>query len=272
MGLQTHRVNSLAKLIEIVKRDTAGWTNDGFAKPWFRGVSDAKYKLLPSIFRYGDLSQKEFDITKKFRLRAPGFGPTPHTDRIDQWLFLMQHHGVPTRLLDWSESLLVAVYFAVSRVKTAQGAKADAAIFAIDPTQLNLAAGMGSECNRANFPNTWAQNSALQTIKIAFGTASDRPIPVFHTPIAIYPSTIHARVGSQKSCFTLHGTLTSEIEAMFEGQPFLEAGYLRKYVLPKSRLAQFSDDLANCGVTHSSVFPDLDGLANELRHEFRFLD
>ncbi len=95
-------IHSVTELVDRVGSDTRDWTRDGFAKPWFRGHTNTSYKLLPSILRDGNEAH-EFNLTKKFRLMAPGYGPTPETGRLDLWLFLMQHHRAPTRLLDWAE-------------------------------------------------------------------------------------------------------------------------------------------------------------------------
>ena len=95
----------------------------------FRGVSDKDFQLIPSIGRNtkegtnGDIDYAERTLIQEFkRLSAPVLDSinTPKSDF--EWLFLAQHYGVPTRLLDWSTNPLVALYFAVEKDDEVDGA------------------------------------------------------------------------------------------------------------------------------------------------------
>ena len=269
--IQCRDIDSIQKLLACVADDTKGWTHDGFAKPWFRGVTDAScHKLLPSILR-GDNKGKEFPLTKKFRLMAPGFGATPDTDRLDQWLFLMQHHRAPTRLLDWTESPLVAAFFATEKAAKKSAVDQDAAVYALDPMALNRESGV-IEKGKAIFPNTWVQSPVLQTIKFAFGTQDElvngKPMPYLELPAAIYPSTVHARMSSQRGCFTLHGRDDRDFESIFSGKLLITEKQLIKYRIPKENVESVFRELSELGITRAALFPDLDGLARELRYSF----
>jgi len=85
----------------------------------FRGVADSNYELIPSIGRYkakDPESHHRFErtILEEFKQRAVRY--MSHDPRGEfEWLFLAQHYGIPTRLLDWTSNPLVAMYFACER-------------------------------------------------------------------------------------------------------------------------------------------------------------
>ncbi len=265
--IKSTTITSISQLLEDIKKDTIEWTHNGFAKPWFRGHTNSQYKLIPSILRNGN-EIFEFEITKKFRLVAPGYSSTPETNRIDQWLFLMQHHELPTRLLDWTESPLVAAFFSTIKAMENKDSKLkDAALYAIDPIALNKLSDIDG------FPVTWTQNQVLQTIKIAYRTQNElvngKKINVLRLPTAIYPSTIHARIKSQKGCFTLHGQNKRDFEIIFKNRSLIKDHKLIKYIIPKESVKDIFDELNDCGITYSVLFPDLDGLSKELKYQFQ---
>ncbi len=217
-------------------------------------------------------ARHEVDLTKKFRLMAPGYGSTtPETDRLDHWLFLMQHHGAPTRLLDWSENPLVAAFFAAEKAATRTEIEHDAAVYALDPVALNRPF-VEDTPPYAPFPYTGVQGPVLQTIKFAFGTETEpvdkQPMPYLRTPIAIYPATIHARIAAQRGCFTLHGSDQRSFEKIFAGDTLITGGSLKKYRIPRKDVTPIFRELSNLGIAYASLFPDFDGLAKELRYGF----
>lgn len=78
----------------------------------YRGVTDTGYELIPAIGRYSNYCKElEFSVLHEFRLYARAhFSKPPRTDW--EWMYLAQHYGLPTRILDWTLSPLTALYFA----------------------------------------------------------------------------------------------------------------------------------------------------------------
>jgi hypothetical protein len=114
------------------------------SRSWFRGHSEVQGNLTPGIFRdeYQYIKpfreDVEFEIIHSFKRYAPTLATNlPNQENHLTWLFLMQHHGTPTRLLDWSESALIALYFAVY-----ENPSKDGELWAMYPDQLNLCSGI----------------------------------------------------------------------------------------------------------------------------------
>ena len=115
---------------------------DAASASWFRGQSKAKWELLPSLARQRGDHETESDLLARFKQNATLLlSPVPGTEW--EWLTVMQHHGVMTRLLDWTESPLTGMYFA-----TNGNADSDGALWVLNPTKLNIASGIMPDYGR----------------------------------------------------------------------------------------------------------------------------
>jgi hypothetical protein len=108
---------------------------------WFRGHPEPYGNLTPSVYRTPPTPERggyrEYWLAERFRLRAGSVhDKVPTWDDRLRWLLLMQHYGLPTRLLDWTESVLVALYFAVQGSADKAGE-----VWCIRPDKLNNLSG-----------------------------------------------------------------------------------------------------------------------------------
>ncbi len=101
--------------------------------PWFRGQGSSSWDLRPSLYRKKENYKLEREMVRDFKLRAATLLEFEPSNDLE-WLFVMQHYGLPTRLLDWTESYLCALYFAT----VDYASKKDAAVWILDPWSLNV--------------------------------------------------------------------------------------------------------------------------------------
>jgi hypothetical protein len=177
---------------------------------------------------------------------------TPDKNAIDEWLFLMQHLRVPTRLLDWSEGALIGLYFALEYQHPV--------IWMLNPDELNQLSIPG-EVTPGDFPLTWFRpedgtiNIGYENIRGAW--EKDRRGVVL--PVAIKPTYLHPRMSAQKSCFTVHGKKKEPLSNIVSDEVVV------KFMLNEAAVPTMRHDLTMLGVTHTSVFPEAEFLARELK-------
>ena len=169
----------------------------------------------------------------------------------------MQHYGVPTRLLDWTESALVALYFALYSRRAEQSSVP--AVWALDPFALNSAT-LGD--------STIVVPSELNLAKYLPKCGSDVQGQL---PLAVHPEYADRRMNAQHSKFTMHGCVAVPLEDMQELQPLRNSGQLVRILIAAeddSAIDDFKDSLALLGMRNSTVFPDLTGLAKDIRRDY----
>ena len=127
-------VRSVGEFVDTVTR-----LNAAGSLPWYRGHRLSEWGVLPSIWR-GYTPTEERNLTNRFRSRAAiRYSPTPAYYAHASWLSLMQHYGLPIRLLDWTRLPMVAMYFALEDYLPggAGAVEGDAAVWILHPHELN---------------------------------------------------------------------------------------------------------------------------------------
>ena len=213
---------------------------------WFRGHANYQWRLGPSALRYDNEDHRnaalaliaDFRRVAEIKLSRPPFG---HESL--KWVQLAQHYGLPTRLLDWSESPTIALYFAC------QEPSKDGLVFMMNPVDLNRA-------SYSKLPRVLDAHLDAKTILRYLELTGSATAARRHKTIAINPSWNSERIMAQKGVFTLHGT---EFDLDDQQAPSLVAVPILREA--KKTLRQ---DLERIGVDEMTMFP-------ELEHACRFL-
>lgn len=215
------------------------------AQAWFRGHRDSIWQLVPSAHRRHRILESQF--LNHFRFRAPAFSKDcpPHTD-YEAWLPLARHFGLPTRLLDWTESLMVALYFAVTKEKDED--EKDGHLFVLAPGKLNSASIGGI------IPFLTDDRVQSYVMSAFNGNLNSKQTDT----IAVLAPRTHIRMAAQLSNYTIHGTRLS-LDSHTSSSDFLG-----KIVIPKESKQEFRSDLSVSGIRHTTLFPDLSTLAKEI--------
>ena len=223
---------------------------------FYRGQPRREYTLTPSLFRKRRSLKKhiqlEADLFFEFRARAHAL----HGESLTDWdvLFYMRHHGVPTRLLDWSEAFGVALYFALHDQNGAP-IEETPCIHVLNPYKLNEASAW-NERDLISPKYIWYGEDEIESWD--YGDIILEQIGMdWDTPIAIYPEQRSDRVRAQRGWFTLNGDDLRPLDRQV-------TDVCRRIEVPHAALAAARQFLDMAGIDHFALFPDLDGLAKTL--------
>jgi hypothetical protein len=260
-------------ILDEIQRIQHAWDDEGILC-WFRGHSSASWPVKSSLHRHIErylnsvgvswvesvkiqLLRDEYKgLYRKYQARA---WPLLTSSERSDWgiIFSMQHHGIPTRLLDWTRSFACALYFA----QVGRNADEDAAIYILNPEGLNsLAYGqqglhaLGETCSQLD-------GHYHPGYRTAAGTVLDIPT------LAVSAFFSNPRMIAQKGTFTMMGDSFQPLEEQFNGE-LLERGYLKKIILPAETYEDTEQFLDLVGIGHYGYFPDLEGLLKEFKGDW----
>ncbi len=236
----------------------------------FRGQANADWTLRPTLLRLFpeevspvEALSVEAAAKEAFRAQAhlhlasaliPGLFGGPGSHFVGEWWSLMQHHGAPTRLLDWSHSPWVALYFAIE-----SHADADGALFIVDKSCLAL-----------NFDDDGDKGYRRDLNEKVLARSSPS--------VEIYPyspARMSARMAAQQGLFTMSRYILADQEreiaqAAAKGRrPDVDLLLAQKVIIPARLKIEFLRRLRMMNITGSSLFPGIDGLGRSLMESAR---
>lgn len=215
---------------------------------WFRGQEDSEWHLEPSIHR-GELLKKENYVTNDFYIYVNQIeSNAPAKDNYAAWMSLMQHYGLPTRILDWSSSPLVACYFALEKNREN---KNDSCIWVLIPRKVNIQEGFGE-----------------YVYPIDAYTVQQMLIPAFKDKtkfedkiIACHSVKKDLRMYSQQSSFTVHNS-QRKLEDICDDKT------LFKFIIPHHCKEKMYESVNILGISTSFIYPDMEHVSRDIIRKY----
>lgn len=201
---------------------------------------------MPSDFQLKASLDNEIELNKEFRRSAASL--LSSRENLVEIYFLAQHYGFPTRLLDWTNNPLSALFFAVS-----SELEKDGEVFAAPPdyhmTSDNPEAIIKFTLGKSPFRQD--DELLIKTISYLFGKGNE---PELKMILPIYPDLKFSRMLQQDARFTLHMPGTDSIN---------EAAVLR-FSVPKELKREMQVTLRRLGISWATLYPDLDHVSKEI--------
>jgi hypothetical protein len=256
------RPKSWTDLLELLYAES--WNEDlqRFRSPYaFRGLTSAQHDLSTSLVRLAgdqpDVTRLELALLRNFRKYAHAQA-SGGVDSIWHWLALAQHHGLPTRLVDWTYSPLVALHFATEDPRTFAE---DGIVWCVNFVEANTRLpkrlkAMLEEEHSDTF--TIEMLNEFPSLR-AFDSLSRDPFVVF-----IEPPSLDGRILNQFALFSLMPQPASCIGDWLDEHPDL----CRKVIVPAELKWEIRDKLDQANINERTLFPGLDGLSRWLERYY----
>lgn len=247
-------IHSVSEYLDALKEEK----NKYSGMLWYRGHCNVEWRLLPGILRSlptsEDILASEDKYLQKFRQCSKVLlNNTPSTQF--EWLFWMQHHGVPTRLLDWSESPLVALYFALN--DSTHSTEHDGAVWILRPVELNKASSIDEIYD--NFIPAF-DDEVLKPYTPEYMKGMRRAQSLL--PIAFIATRNNPRIQAQQGTFTIHHLDVKAIESVASST----TSHVSKIHIPKAAKQGLINELELLGISRFQLFPELDSIAEIIKY------
>jgi hypothetical protein len=257
-------IGTAADLFDKLKSfDEAGWAFRGQGKDWPLTATIERYAIRPGV--------AEDYVMREFRRRAHQYSTSvPRPDDDLEWLALMQHHGAPTRLLDWTRSPQVAAFFAAQSsnlanpfVTTPSEPLPPFVIWAVDTDSINAEAttmlGLSEDADLSS-PDTFRKIFWL------------RPPEELYLVVAVQPYRMNERLTIQqglflcanRALFPFHNCLASLLNHA-NNHDRQSAQWLHKIVVAPETRADVLRTLHKVNINSTTLFPGLDGFRQSLQ-------
>lgn len=230
----------------------------------YRGMSDASARLLTSLDRLGGSerphakAELEAHLLRNFLRYGRPFLDAKQ-ERFWEVMVVAEHHGLPTRLLDWTHSPIVAAHFAT----LASAPENDRIIWRLDWKKVHerfglrpfafLVEDLDEVLLKRGFQDGWDFLDAKIATKEHFACLLD-------------PPAVTGRIAVQSGAFTLCSAKDRALDEVLGEAGIGDA--LTRFVIPKERAGYMRDQLDLCTVDERRLFPGLDGIAAELRRYY----
>jgi hypothetical protein len=232
---------------------------------WFRGLVNKKWSLITTMASAKAIDY-ERSLMNRFMQNAPLLLDRQPSSEWE-WLFLMRHYGLPSRLLDWTESPLIGLYFAITPTLHSGATTkdierddgTDAALWCLLPTELNKGSSLYSR-GRLDIPMFEDEtcNSSTYLTKSVTQTGVSSGI----NPAAGIGMRASRRMQWQQGVFTITHRTQTPIERVGDGK------HIWRFVVPGGAKKSIRRELTLLGITPLVVFPELDNVALAARSAF----
>lgn len=238
-SIPVKEVGSLPEFLQHIEEQCTGERN-----VLFRGHTNSTWRLEPKIARLAlrsnfSLPSAESEMLRDFKRQALPHLPRDLQDDWD-WLALAQHHGLPTRLLDWTTNALVALWFAVERPPEGEASGAVWMFF--------------------GKPDDYADEKKIKD-----------PLNAKRTMI-FRPRHLTPRIIAQSGWFTVHRFMPDRPGFIPLERNTKQKVHLKKIKIPSRFFPALREDLGRCGLNSGTLFGDLNGISKQLSWEYSPLE